>query len=404
MMTPMMQFNHSGRFAPVALALVLLVGVMTIVGCDSGIAFDRTPGHITLASDPAALDGEWCDDFFMVHATINGSGPYRLLLDTGSTLTLVNDEVAADLRDAVGPTSVRTTGGGGNTVPAQAQLHIDIFESGGVILRDFHAVVMDLDKFTPVIGRIDGIVGFTALRGTSFAIDYPNRTVEVGNERLDPEGPRDDNEAWFRYGHAARPRVIIEAAGREALVLVDSGSGSGFTLTAFDDLPLTSEPIVGSASMNLDIIVLKRIARLDGELAISSIRYEQPIVLSDPIGSKLGTEVMADHRWTFDTKQQLIRIDGGPALVASAPEVTLGFVATITTDGMQIVSVQPGSPAEASGVRKGDLVRSVNGVPVDAFRCGGGREATSLAHPVVIELKRGDELVQVELSRHIAVP
>jgi hypothetical protein len=403
-MTPMRQLIRTRLTASLALASALAVGVTTLVGCSSGIAFDRTPAHITLASDPAELAGDWCVDFFMVHATINGAGPYRLLLDTGSTLTLVDDEVAADLRDAVGPTNISTKGGGGYSVAADAQLHIDTFQSGGVTLRDFDAVVMDLDKFAPAIGRIDGIVGFTALRGTSFVIDYPNRSVQVGNERLDAKASRGEDEAWFRYGHASRPRVVIEAADREMPVLVDSGSGSGFALQSFDDLPLTSEPIVGSASMNLDIIVLKRIARLDGELTMDRIRYEQPVVLSDPKGSKLGTEVMAAHRWTFDTRQQLIRIDDGPALIAASPEVTLGFVATLTPAGMEVVSVQSGSPAEASGVRSGDFVRSINGVSVDAFKCGGARDATARAHPIVIELTRGDDVVQVELNRHTALP
>jgi serine protease DegQ len=37
-------------------------------------------------------------------------------------------------------------------------------------------------------------------------------------------------------------------------------------------------------------------------------------------------------------------------------------------DGALIVSVDPGSPAETAGIRPGDIVVGVDGVPIDAER------------------------------------
>ncbi len=380
------------------------LGALVLVGCERSGSFDHTPGRISLDAEPAHLEGDWCGDLFLVTATINGRGPLTLLLDTGASVTVLDDDTARLMPDSLRATNRHTRGGGGGRVAYLAALHVDSLTSGGVALYDFDAAVLDLEQFTPILGRLDGVLGYSALQGSTFAIDYAERSVQVSGKRLDPDAPRGEHEAWFQYNNRLRPGVLVEAAGRRFPVLVDTGSSSGFAFKPFDDLPLATEPIVLSASHNIDAVVMKRAARLDGDIQLGPIRFRRPIVASDVKGNKFGTEAMTGRRWTFDTAAQHIRIDAGPPVVDAEPLESLGFVPTLTPIGLEVLHVHEQRPAAAAGLRVGDVIVALNGVPAGEFRCEGISRAIDLADPVLVNVLREGEAVQLELRTFVVIP
>ncbi len=349
------------------------------------------------------MDGEWCNDYFLILATIDGHGPLRLLLDTGAAISLLDDDAAKRIGVRVSSSSLGMTGGGGAAVAAAGQASIGRLDSGEVKLRDFDMVIHDLARFEPFFGPLDGVLGFSALRGSTFTIDYPARTVTVTNEALDRNAPRQENEAWFETG-TSRPHILADVAGRQVRVLVDSGSGGGFDFKMFDELPRSSDDRPSHASLALDRLVLARAARLNGQLRIGPIVFDAPAIGSDPSSSKLGTQVMSKFRWTFDTRRKLIRIDSGPVRIEPAPVTNLGFVGSRRLDEIQVVHIAQDSATYANGLRVGDRVTAINGVAVELFSCAGMREAIERATPVVLTIKRKGRRVSVEAHSYNVVP
>ncbi|MGB0714485.1 MAG: aspartyl protease family protein [Phycisphaerae bacterium] len=339
----------------------------------------------------------------MVLATIEDQGPFRLLLDTGAAVSLLDDDVASRLGSRVSPSSMNMRGGGGRTVAASGQVRIGRLVSGGITLQDFDMVIHDLARFDPILGPLDGVLGYSAFRGTTFTIDYPGRTVTATNERLDSDAPRQDDEAWFEFG-TSRPHIVADVADERIVMLADSGSGAGFDLEAFEALPRTGSDRVSHASLNLDQLVVSRAARLNGELRMGPITYATPTITSDPSGSKIGTLVMSKFRWTFDTRAGLVRVDGGPMLVEPEPLINLGFVGSVEPGAIVVAHVAEESDTYANGLRKGDRVLEVNGVAVESCICGGMREARDRATPAVLSVERDGERKLIEAPPYTVVP
>src|SRR5438477_7820894 len=88
-------------------ALVMATtAAMTMLACGSDRRFTAAPSRTTLGVQTAELPVLRCGTRFIVQATVDGAGPFRFLLDTGSSVTLLGSNVAS----AAG---LRTLPGGG---------------------------------------------------------------------------------------------------------------------------------------------------------------------------------------------------------------------------------------------------------------------------------------------------
>lgn len=113
---------------------------------------------------------------FVVSVKINGEGPFRMILDTGAPITLINSATGkkAGLKGGGG------LFGGMNTVPIKSLV------VGGVEATDSTAVVMDhptvkaiSDAFEADGGPIVGIVGFPFFAKFAMTVDYEKKELSL---------------------------------------------------------------------------------------------------------------------------------------------------------------------------------------------------------------------------------
>lgn len=100
-----------------------------------------------------------------VQVKINGEGPFRLIFDTGAPITLVSSAAAkkAGLK------------GQGGLFGLGGQATAETFEVGQASARDVPVVIMDhptVKMIEGIVGRLDGIVGFTFFARFHTVIDY----------------------------------------------------------------------------------------------------------------------------------------------------------------------------------------------------------------------------------------
>lgn len=150
----------------IAAALSLLIADPVILGADQV----PLPGNTEVIQ--ARDDGH---DRMTVPVAVEGTGPYRFLIDTGSQRTVVSHTVANSLKLAPGP-MVRVVGIAGSGEVATAQVEEIAFGEQTLfgltvpLLEDRHM-------------GADGIVGTDGLQGRRVLLDFVNDTIAIGNEQ-----------------------------------------------------------------------------------------------------------------------------------------------------------------------------------------------------------------------------
>jgi predicted aspartyl protease len=106
----------------------------------------------------------------VVQARVNDTGPYRFLVDTGATVTIVNASLAKRLHLAALPVSVQGVGAGGrfSTRASTASIAVGGARQDRVLVATF-----DLTDIENAVGAVDGAIGYNFLKAYRVTLDYP---------------------------------------------------------------------------------------------------------------------------------------------------------------------------------------------------------------------------------------
>lgn len=153
----------------------------------------------------------------LVAVTINGKGPYSLILDTGANHTVVSQEVAvslgADLQQ-LAPTIMHGVTGS-NIVPT---IHVDSISVG-----EFDMPATTLPIVQGALEGADGYLSANSLAERRIVIDLKNDLMTLADRRSDRSDPRD---VTFR-AEASRARMLIigtRVNGVPVKAIVDTGA------------------------------------------------------------------------------------------------------------------------------------------------------------------------------------
>src|SRR5512138_385999 len=108
---------------------------------------------------------------------INGQGPFRLILDTGATQSVITKHVADRLGLVLTPESRLMLHGvtGALAVPAA---RLDSLETGDLIQRDLKVAVLG-----SVMGGADGILGVQGFEGLRVTVDFSDDEITIVRSR-----------------------------------------------------------------------------------------------------------------------------------------------------------------------------------------------------------------------------
>jgi hypothetical protein len=124
------------------------IGLLSLSGkaAPATLRFDRDrlePGQI-------ALPGRTVSNLLLVEGTVGGAGPYRFLIDTGSSITLVSDRIAETLPDfqvagGLAPVQVVSAAGGSTLLGSTT---LPSLELGASRFTNLRAAVYDFTDFS----------------------------------------------------------------------------------------------------------------------------------------------------------------------------------------------------------------------------------------------------------------
>ena len=349
--------------------LAALCAALLLGGC-SFLPFRREaprPGRTKLASPLVVLPAQTIGTYLVIEAKWDRSGPYRFIIDTGSSVTLVTSAFAKRYSDTSGPIPdaprVRVTSADGRTaeLPATSVRELSL---GDARFSDVPALIYDCAPLSAHLGvKIDGVLGFPLFRETLLTLDYPHSRVV-----LQPRNPVTLLPGFTLPFDDSRktPVITVRLGERTIVALIDSGSDAPLSLNPFGLTPaFANGPRAGATVGTLTGDRVQKIGRLADTLIIGGYALPRPVVdLTDNL-SAIGGDVLKNFTVTFDQERDRVtffRDSREP--VPSAPQRSAGVSFSKTPAYWRIAGVVPGSPAEAQGVRTGDLVTRIDGEPI----------------------------------------
>ena len=141
------------------------------------------PARVEAPVDSAGgeIEIEWAgpnEAALLVPVHVNGTGPYSFVLDTGATLTCVDEVLAREL-SLPEPAGQRGIGAGIGTAGRIQLVNIDSLRVGEARAFDLPACSLDLGMAEQIGIEIDGLLGLNFLRSFRVGLDFERDIVTL---------------------------------------------------------------------------------------------------------------------------------------------------------------------------------------------------------------------------------
>ncbi len=240
---------------------------------------------------------------------------------------------------------------------------------GGVTVADLPAIA------TGSMSAVDLLVGADMLAGHALDIDYTAKRFRLlRSGRLPFKG----ETAPLRVSteRSVYESTITLGGRRLAPIVVDTGDGSSVTvtaagwqaanLTALRTTSAISFGLAGPAVSGLAIVPEIRVGEMVAREA--EVRIEPADGFSQAIGTagRIGSGFLQNYRVLLDPGARRMVLSRGPKADLPPPRSTSGLLIGIEKDRLKVLHVMRGGPAAAAGWKDGDLICSIDGVPIAA--------------------------------------
>jgi hypothetical protein len=313
------------------------------------------------------------DNHLFIPVMVEGE-EHLWVLDTGAGMSVIDRAFAEDL-DLELEGNLKGVGAGGTVDASFATL--PPYEVGGISFGEQTVAVIEMSELIRRLGiDIAGILGFDFLSRFVTKVDYARELVSF----YDPE-------AFDYKGDGVVLDAHIDESVFETSAVLD-GEHSGTWL--FD---------LGAGVTHLDgsYALREGYTRKDGVLRMghgAGNEYQLKAVKGDSIefaGFKLreppisfayggtdtvftadrlgilGNSVFRNFVLFVDYGNERVILERGERFNKPWPEDRSGLNVgwTVDRDGVEVIYVSPNTPAEDAGFEKGDVLRSINGSPID---------------------------------------
>jgi len=257
-------------------------------------------------SDPMSAPIELTHGKPFVMVTVNGKGPFRFVVDTG---TGGDAFVSAELADQLHlPESGYVhlsdpSKQGAQRVPL---VIMDTLQVAGVVFTGVKAIRHTLSSAD---GNCDGLLGFGLFRDYLLTLDYPHRRITLDLGTLTPDG--EQSVLPFRKSDGI-PIVPMHIGSLQIDAQIDSG-GTGLSLpqTLVPRLKFISNPEAFGRAQSLSTRFEIKAARLASDVHLGNYTFAKPFVEINsafPLAN-FGANAMQNFAITFDQKHGLVRLE-----------------------------------------------------------------------------------------------
>jgi predicted aspartyl protease len=236
---------------------------------------------------------------------LNGRGPFRFLIDTGTGgEAFITDELADQLNlPTIGHARLGDPSGLG-----QRRADIVQIQSLSVAGVEFSGVKAIRHSLNGEDLSCQGLLGFTIFKNYLLTIDYPNRRMVLGSGALVADGGR--SVLAFRMPDGV-PIALMRIGGLRVDAQFDSG-GTGLSLPAqiAARLKFSSDPVPFGNGQSLSTRFQIKAGKLRSDVHLGQYKFAQPFVEINPAFPMVnfGSCPMRNFAITFDQANLLVRL------------------------------------------------------------------------------------------------
>jgi predicted aspartyl protease len=365
---------------------------------------------VRLGSDDVVLPVRWRGLHALLDCRIDGLGPFTFLLDTGCNATFITPGLASRLpgtRTSFEKTLTLSDASGATTSVTEA-VDIGCLVAGGLEILGITAIVQDMPPSSGPFGEIHGILGMPALSRAVLVLDFPGKQVLVSRTPLPPPDGRRILPLAGRSSDDAQPWLRLDWNGTPLELLIDSGASPAIMLNDWPEgVEFLSGPVTGPQSQSaLNVPARPLVARLRGALRWGDFGIVDPTCARREGGLPyVGLDALRHYRVALDMSRSRVRFDGQPGLTRMTPLRGTGACLAFTGDGVIASEQDPHSTAAAAGLEPGDVVLSVQGVPIDpSDPFPALRALTGMDDTVSLRVRRGTSEIELRLRVVTMVP
>jgi predicted aspartyl protease len=252
-----------------------------------------------------------------VEAKINGKGLFKMMLDTGSDISVINLPLARELGLPVGSKG-HSVEGAGTDHALFYKTKLTQVEIGDLLVKDLYAGAIDLSKIGQALHTtLDGVLGYNFLQGKVVQIDYPKRVLHFYSGAPLPASGQQQNTTQrtvlpFRQPEYGPVLDEVYINGRRIRAAMDTGSGDVLKLTpeAIKNLGLEKEASEGELvkGMGYNGEVQNRRGKVRS-LRVGIISLDEPTVTffaKGPLPGAIGNGFLQDYIVTIDYRSRVI--------------------------------------------------------------------------------------------------
>ena len=297
----------------------IVVSLAAIVVFGAALGFGRhllaahglpPPDRLSLSAPNVSVPLTFFGGRPVVEVMINGKGPYRFIVDTGAAGTVISNELARELK--LPALQHAQMGRPGSSTPLDAYVtKIDSLEIGGARAEGMAAVYSDLSRLTSMKPSED------APRGVLSAVNFPGWIISIdfigarlGIEKGDLPGA-DDRTTFEWTNSESIPTVPLRMADQTFQAHVDSGSGSGITLSTSSAarLKLTEKRLDKTPARFVDSSFPVTYAKLDAAVTIGKVVVTNPTIRyhDGSAPANIGQEVLHAFIVRVDAKNRRVQ-------------------------------------------------------------------------------------------------
>ncbi len=319
-----------------------------------------------------------------IRASVNGTPPADFILDTGCTMSALDREYARRIglpvEGRLVAEGIAGTDDGGGWAPLRS-LRIAGATGDGVEVRDLKTGVLEINDDMRVQEWDDaaGLIGYDVLSRFVVDIDFDRQVVTLH----DP--------ATFQYAghgqaipftlHACIPTVEVRLnAGCTGRFIVDVGNATVMTVHTeqvdacrlFGGRRKEIQHWVGGIGGSIP----ETVCRLDS-VHVGPFAWPQPIVGltlhhlgsmgSKDVQGNIGTSVLERFRCTFDYARSQLWLEPGKRFAQPDRYSHSGLYLHRWSGRVWITAVVRHSPADEAGLKVRDVLKSVDGRPIDRW-------------------------------------
>ncbi|MFZ0747057.1 MAG: retropepsin-like aspartic protease [Terracidiphilus sp.] len=241
-----------------------------------------------------------------VMVMVNGQGPFRFVVDTGTGgQALVTSALADKLQlPVVGHARLIDPSGQG-----EQRAQIVLLQSLSVAGVEFIGVKAIQHSLAAEDDTCQGLLGFTLFRDYLLKLDYPNRQITLASGSLTPDGER--LVMPFRMPDGI-PIASLRIGNVRVDAQIDSG-GAGLSLPEplVPHLKFAADPVPFGKGESLSTRFQVKVAKLGGDVRLGRYTFQHPYVEINPAFplANFGGFALQNFAVTFDQKSLLMRLE-----------------------------------------------------------------------------------------------